>query len=61
MIECLLRVFDHLLVLCKFTINVLIIVVISLDIAYHLLYVMHLKLNAVICTIAIILHEFMLH
>jgi hypothetical protein len=48
MIEWLLGAFDHLLVLCKFTITVLIIIVMPLDIAYHLLYVMHLKLNVVI-------------
>jgi hypothetical protein len=48
MIEWLLRVFDHLLVLCKFIITVLIIVDMSLDIAYHLLYVMHLKLDVII-------------
>jgi hypothetical protein len=48
MIECLLRVFNHLLVLCKFAITVLIIVTMSLDISYHLLYVMHLKLDVVI-------------
>jgi hypothetical protein len=48
MIDLLLRVFDHLLVLCKFIITVLIIGVMSLDIAYHLLYVMHLKLDVII-------------
>jgi hypothetical protein len=48
MIQWLLRVFDHLLVLCKFAITVLIIITMSLDIAYHLLYVMHLKLNVII-------------
>jgi hypothetical protein len=48
MIEWLFRVFDHLLLLCKFSITVLIIVVVSLDIAYHSLYVMHLKLDVVI-------------
>jgi hypothetical protein len=48
MIEWLLRVFDHLFVLCKFIIIVLIIVAVSLNIAYHLLYVMHLKLDVVI-------------
>jgi hypothetical protein len=48
MIQWLLRVFDHLLVLCKFTITVLIIIVMSLDIAYHLLYVMYLKLDVII-------------
>jgi hypothetical protein len=48
MIEWLIGVFDHLLVLCKFTITVLIIVSMCLDIAYHLLYVMHLKLDVVI-------------
>jgi hypothetical protein len=48
MIQWLLRVFDHLPVLCKFTITVLTIVTMSLDIAYHLLYVMHLKLDVVI-------------
>jgi hypothetical protein len=48
MIQWLLGVFNHLLVLCKFVITVLIIIAISLDIAYHLLYVMHLKLNVVI-------------
>jgi hypothetical protein len=48
MIELLLRVLDHLLVLCKFVITVLIIVDMSLNIAYHLLYVMHLKLDVVI-------------
>jgi hypothetical protein len=48
MIQWLLQVLDHLLVLCKFTITVLIIVIMSFDIAYHLLYVMHLKLNVVI-------------
>jgi hypothetical protein len=41
-------VFDDLLVLCKFTITVLIIVVMSLDIVYHLLYVKNLKLDVVI-------------
>jgi hypothetical protein len=41
MIEWLLGVFDHLFVLCRFTITVLIIIAMSLDIAYHLLYVMH--------------------
>jgi hypothetical protein len=48
MIERLLRVFKHLLVLCKFVITVLIIITMSLDIAYHLLYVMQLKLDVVI-------------
>jgi hypothetical protein len=48
MIEWLFRVFDHLLVLYKFVITVLIIIAMSLDIAYHLLYVIHLKLNVVI-------------
>jgi hypothetical protein len=48
MIEWLLRVFDHLLVLCKFAITVLTIIAMSLDIVYHLLYVMHLKLNVII-------------
>jgi hypothetical protein len=48
MIEWLLGVFDHLLVLCKFAITILIIVVMSLDIAYRILYVMHLKLDVVI-------------
>jgi hypothetical protein len=48
MIELLLRVSDHLVVLCQFIITVLIIIVMSLDIAYHPLYVMHLKLNVVI-------------
>jgi hypothetical protein len=48
MIEWLLRVFDHLLVLYKFAITVLIIVAMSLDIMYHLLYVMHLKLDVII-------------
>jgi hypothetical protein len=49
MIEWILRVFDHLLVLYKLIIiTVLIIVVMSLDIAYHLLYVMYLKLDVVI-------------
>jgi hypothetical protein len=48
MIEWLLGVFDHLLVLCKFEITVLIIIVMSLDIAYHLLYGMHLKLDVII-------------
>jgi hypothetical protein len=41
-------VFDHLLLLCMFTITVLIIIIMSLDIVYHLLYVMHLKLNVII-------------
>jgi hypothetical protein len=48
MIEWLLIVFDHLLVLCKFTITVLIIVAMSLNIAYYLLYAMHLKLDVII-------------
>jgi hypothetical protein len=48
MIEWFIGVFDNLLILCKFAITVLIIVAMSLDIAYHLLYVMHLKLDAVI-------------
>jgi hypothetical protein len=48
MIEWLLRVFDHFLVCYKFIITVLIIITMSLDIAYHLLYVMHLKLDVVI-------------
>jgi hypothetical protein len=48
MIQWLLRVFDHLLVLYKFIITVLIIAAMSLDITYHLLYVMHLKLDVVI-------------
>jgi hypothetical protein len=48
MIEWLLGVFGHLLVLFKFTITILIIIVMSLNIAYHLLYVMHLKLDVVI-------------
>jgi hypothetical protein len=48
MIEWLLGVLHHLLVLCKFAITVLIIIVMSLDTAYHLLYVMHLKLDIVI-------------
>jgi hypothetical protein len=47
MLELLLRVFDHLLVLYKFVITVLIIIVMSLNIAYHLLYV-HLKLDVII-------------
>jgi hypothetical protein len=47
MIEWFLRVFDHLLVLCKFIITILIIVDMSLDIVYHLLYVMHLKLGVI--------------
>jgi uncharacterized membrane protein YdfJ with MMPL/SSD domain len=42
MIECPLRVFNHLLILYKFVITVLIIVAMSLDITYNLLYVMHL-------------------
>jgi hypothetical protein len=46
-IEWLPGVFDH-LVLCKFSITVLIIVTVSLDIAYHLIYVMLLKLDFVI-------------
>jgi hypothetical protein len=48
MIEWLLRVFDHLPILCKFTITILIFITMSLGIAYHLLYVMHLKLDVVI-------------
>jgi hypothetical protein len=48
MIQWPLRIFDHLFVLCKFTITVLIIVVMSLNIAYHLLFVMHLKLDVII-------------
>jgi hypothetical protein len=48
MIEWLLRVFDHLLVLCKFATIVLIIIAMSLDIAYHLLDAMHLKSEVVI-------------
>jgi hypothetical protein len=48
MIEWFIRVFDHLLVLCKFNITVLIIVDVSLDIAYHHLYVMHLKHDVII-------------
>jgi hypothetical protein len=48
MIEWLIRISDHLLVLCKFAITVFIIVAMSLDIAYHLLYVMHLRHNAII-------------
>jgi hypothetical protein len=48
MITWLLGVFNHLLVLCKFTITVSIIVAMSLDTAYHLLYVMHLKHDVVI-------------
>jgi hypothetical protein len=48
MIEWLLRVLDHLLVLSKFSITVLIIIAVSLNIAYHLLYVMHLKHDVVI-------------
>jgi hypothetical protein len=48
MLEWLLRVFVHLPVLCKFTITILIIVIMSLNIAYHLLYVMHLKLDVII-------------
>jgi hypothetical protein len=48
LIEWFLRVFDHLLVLCKFAITILIIVAMSLDIVYHLLYVMYLKLNVII-------------
>jgi hypothetical protein len=47
-IEWLPGVFDHLLVLCKFSITVLIIITVSLDIACHLIYVMHLKLDVVI-------------
>jgi hypothetical protein len=48
MIECLLGVFDHLLILCKFIVTILTIVTMSLDIADHLLFVMHLKLDVVI-------------
>jgi hypothetical protein len=48
MIEWLLGVFDHLLILCKFIITVLIMVAMSLNIMYHLLYVMHLKLDVII-------------
>jgi hypothetical protein len=48
MIEWLLRVFDNLLLLYKFVITVLIIVTMSLDIVYHLLYVIHLKLDVII-------------
>jgi hypothetical protein len=48
MIEWLTTVFDHLLILCKFAITLLIIITVSLDIAYHLLYFMHLKLDIVI-------------
>jgi hypothetical protein len=48
MIEWLLRVFNYLLILCKFIITVSIITTMSLNIVYHLLYVMHLKLNIVI-------------
>jgi hypothetical protein len=48
MIEWFLGVFDHLLVLFRFAITVLIIVVMSLDIAYHLIYAMHLKLVVII-------------
>jgi hypothetical protein len=47
-IEWLVRVFDHLLVRCKFAITILIIVSMSLAIAYHLICVMHLKLNVII-------------
>jgi hypothetical protein len=47
MIQWLLGVFYHLLILCKFTITILIIIAMSHDIAYHL-YVMHLKFNVVI-------------
>jgi hypothetical protein len=36
------------LVLCKFAITILIIIAMSLDIAYHLLYVMCLKLDVII-------------
>jgi hypothetical protein len=43
-----LQVFDHLLILYKFAITVLIIVAMSLDIVYHILYILHLKLNVVI-------------
>jgi hypothetical protein len=48
MIDWLLGVIGHLLVLCMFTITVLIIVAMSLDIVYNLLYVMHLKLDVII-------------
>jgi hypothetical protein len=48
MIEWLLGVFNHLLVLFKFIVTVLIIITMSLGIVYHLLYVMHLKLDVVI-------------
>jgi hypothetical protein len=48
MIERLLEVFDHLFVLYKFAITVLIIVTMSLDITYYLLYVMHLKHDVII-------------
>jgi hypothetical protein len=48
MIEWLLRIFDHLLVLCKCIITVLVIVAMSLNIVYHLLYVMYLKLDVII-------------
>jgi hypothetical protein len=48
MIEWLLGVFDHLLILCKFIITVLIMVAMSLNIMYHLLYVMHLKFDVII-------------
>jgi hypothetical protein len=48
MIEWLLRVFDHLLILCKFFIIVMVIIIVSLDIVYHLLYIMHLKLEVII-------------
>jgi hypothetical protein len=48
MMECLLRVLNHLLLLWKFVITILIIVALSFDIAYHLLYVMHLKHDVII-------------
>jgi hypothetical protein len=48
MIEWLLRVFDHLPVLCKFAITILIIIATSHDIEYHLHYVMHMKLDVII-------------
>jgi hypothetical protein len=48
MAECCLRVFDQPFVLCKFTITLLIIISMSLNIVYHVLFVMHLKLDVVI-------------
>jgi hypothetical protein len=48
MIEWLLRVFDHLLVLSKFAITILIIIAMSLNIMYHLQYVTHMKLDVII-------------